>query len=50
MNNGWDESAEAWIAVMGEDGDFSRKCVLDGPMMERVHAGGFRSAVLQIFR
>ncbi len=45
MNNGWDESAEAWIAVMGEDGDFSRKCVLDRPMMERVHAGSFRSAL-----
>ncbi|MEQ1822564.1 MAG: class I SAM-dependent methyltransferase [Fimbriimonadaceae bacterium] len=27
--NGWDESAKAWIADMGTDGDWSRKHVLD---------------------
>lgn len=30
MNKGgWEESAEAWIASMGEEGDWSRKYVLD---------------------
>ena len=42
MTNGWDESAEAWIATMGEAGDFSRNCVLDKPMLERVRAGDFK--------
>lgn len=45
MTNGWDESAAAWIASMGEDGDFSRKCVLDKPMLERVRAGDFKYAL-----
>lgn len=45
MTNGWNESAEAWIATMGEEGDFSRKCVLDQPMLERVHAGDFKRAL-----
>jgi 2-polyprenyl-3-methyl-5-hydroxy-6-metoxy-1,4-benzoquinol methylase len=45
MNTGWDESAAACIAVIGEDGDFSRKHVLDKPMLERVRAGGFKSAL-----
>jgi SAM-dependent methyltransferase len=45
MKTGWDESAEAWIAVMAEDGDFSRKYVLDKPMLERVRAGDFKSAL-----
>lgn len=35
-DNGWDASASAWIADMGETGDFSRRFVLDGPMMARV--------------
>jgi SAM-dependent methyltransferase len=29
MTNGWDESAGAWIADMGEHGDFGRRYVLD---------------------
>lgn len=45
MPNGWDESAEAWIAAMGEDGDFSRKFVLDKPMMECVRSGDFKYAL-----
>lgn len=36
MTDGWDVSAKAWIASMGETGDFSRELVLDTPMMERV--------------
>ena len=36
-DNGWDASAGAWIADMGEYGaDFSRRYVLDAPMLARV--------------
>lgn len=45
MDNGWDASAEAWIAEQGEEGDFGRRFVLDTVMLERVEAGGFRSAL-----
>ncbi|MBN8959739.1 MAG: class I SAM-dependent methyltransferase [Rhizobiales bacterium] len=45
MAYGWDESAEAWIASMGESGDFSRACVLDKPMLQRVRLGDFTSAL-----
>lgn len=34
MDNGWDRSAAAWIASMGERGDFGRAFVLDAPMLE----------------
>ena len=40
MDNGWNSSAEAWLALMGEEGDFSRKHVLDAPMLARVRASG----------
>lgn len=45
MSNGWDTSAAAWIADMGENGDFGRQHVLDGPMLARVRGRGFRHAV-----
>ena len=35
-NGGWDASAEAWLAAMGEGGDWARTEVLDAPMLERV--------------
>lgn len=35
-DGGWKVSARAWIADMGETGDFGRQYVLDGPMIERV--------------
>lgn len=35
---GWDASAEAWIAEMGETGDFGRRAVLDPVMLARVQA------------
>lgn len=38
MSDGWDESAAAWLAEIGERGDFGREFVLDAPMMERVRA------------
>jgi SAM-dependent methyltransferase len=45
MSNGWEESASAWIADMGDRGDYSREFVLDVPMMERVRARGFTTAL-----
>ncbi len=38
MTDGWDESAQAWIASQGDEGDFGRRHVLDGPMTARVAA------------
>ena len=45
MTDGWDESASAWIAEMGTDGDFGRQFVLDPPMTARVRSRGFRRAL-----
>jgi SAM-dependent methyltransferase len=45
MSNGWPESAAAWIADMGERGDFAREFVLDAPMRERVRGRGFQTAL-----
>jgi SAM-dependent methyltransferase len=45
MEDGWAESAGAWIADQGEEGDDARRFVLDPPMLERVVAGGFRHAL-----
>jgi SAM-dependent methyltransferase len=38
MDHGWDHSARAWIDVIGEDGDWGRKYVLDAPMLAEVDA------------
>lgn len=45
MGNGWDRSALAWIEAMGEGGDFGRVHVLDAPMMARVRAQPFKTAL-----
>jgi SAM-dependent methyltransferase len=45
MSQGWDESAQAWINVMGEEGDWGRRYVLDTPMLTRVRNGQYRNAV-----
>jgi SAM-dependent methyltransferase len=42
---GWDESAQAWISALGDEGDFGRRFVLDGPMMERLRDRGFERAL-----
>ena len=34
MSDGWNESAQAWIADQGELGDFSRQFVLDAAMLQ----------------
>jgi SAM-dependent methyltransferase len=45
MSDGWTDSAAAWIAGMDEGGDFGRAFVLDRPMLERVTAGNFTTAL-----
>lgn len=45
MSQGWYQSAQAWIDVVGEQGDWGRRYVLDGPMMDRVGAAHVESAV-----
>ena len=35
VENGWQASADAWIADMGEYGDFGRRYVLDPIMLAR---------------
>lgn len=45
MTDGWNESAAAWIADMGERGDYGREFVLDRPMLARIEGRGFRRAL-----
>jgi SAM-dependent methyltransferase len=45
MGNGWDESAAAWIADMGEHGDFGRRYVLDPVMVPLALEGGPKTAL-----
>ena len=45
MDDGWDRSAEAWIAAVGERGDWGRKHVLDPVMLERASARRFERAL-----
>jgi SAM-dependent methyltransferase len=45
MSRGWNESAGAWIAVIGERGDWAREHVLDAAMLRRVEGRGFRSGL-----
>jgi SAM-dependent methyltransferase len=35
-DDGWSASAKAWIADMGDTGDYGRQYVLDAPMVERL--------------
>jgi hypothetical protein len=35
MDDGWEQSAGAWIASIGEKGDWGREHVLDPVMLER---------------
>lgn len=45
MAEGWDQSAEAWMASVGDQGDYSRRYVLDAPMLERVAMAAPRRAL-----
>lgn len=44
MGDGWAASARAWIESQGHEGDWSRRHVLDGPMLARIgHRGCARA-------
>ena len=45
MDNGWQSSADAWVADMGTSGDFGRRYVLDPVMLPRAVAGSPRNAL-----
>jgi len=45
MSAGWDESAGAWIANMGQNGDWGREHVLDRVMLSCVEGRGLRTAL-----
>jgi SAM-dependent methyltransferase len=45
MDNGWDQSAEAWIASMGDRGDWGREHVLDPAMLGRLTGRRFQHAL-----
>jgi SAM-dependent methyltransferase len=44
-SDGWTESAQAWLASIGDDGDYGRKFVLDAPMLARVKRRPFATAL-----
>lgn len=45
MTDGWTDSADAWLASLADQGDFSRRWVLDAPMLEQALAGAPRRAL-----
>ena len=45
MSHGWDESADAWIASIGDRGDWSREHILDPAMLARVKLQRFHRAL-----
>ena len=45
MDNGWDDSAAAWIDDMGERGDFSREFILDPALKARIALKTFANAL-----
>ena len=45
MSSNWDSSAKAWIALIGDEGDYSRRAILDAPMMARVAASGAQTVL-----
>ncbi|SMX48715.1 class I SAM-dependent methyltransferase [Maliponia aquimaris] len=44
-DNGWDASAAAWVAHLGDTGDRGREHVLDAPMLAAARASGARIAL-----
>jgi len=45
MESDWERSAQAWIASVGQRGDWSREHVLDPVMLSRITNRGFASAL-----
>lgn len=46
MSDGWNESAQAWIAGLENSDDFARPYVLDRPMLDRVRMGDTRGPLM----
>ena len=44
-DDGWTASADAWIEEQSDGGDYARRFVLDGPMVDRIRDRGFRTAL-----
>jgi len=44
-DDGWRESAGAWIASLGDEGDFLRRHAIDPAMLARIEGRGFRAAL-----
>ncbi len=42
---GWEKSAGAWIAAMGERGDFAREFILDPALLGRIEPGAYQNAL-----
>jgi SAM-dependent methyltransferase len=42
VEGGWEDSAGAWIASLGAEGDFTRRYVTDPAVLERIQGRGFR--------
>lgn len=45
MDNGWETSADAWIAHVGDQGDPARRFVLDRALMSRIAGRGYTNAL-----
>jgi SAM-dependent methyltransferase len=45
MDGGWRASAGAWIASLGEEGDFTRRYVTDAAMVARIEGRAFDAAL-----
>jgi SAM-dependent methyltransferase len=45
MDGSWPDSVQAWIAWLGDDGDFTRKHVTDPAMLARIEERDFRVAL-----
>ena len=46
MDNGWNESADAWIARQGPAGDWGRRFVLDPALMNLIDSNEFTPALV----
>ena len=44
-NGGWSDSAAAWIAALGDEGDFTRRYVTDPAMVARIEGRAFGVAL-----
>jgi len=45
MDNGWEDSAQAWVDSIGERGDWGREHVLDPVMIRRITSRPFKRAL-----